>query len=165
MGTYRISRNLEASIIQYLEENVATAFSGTTVEKTFKRIYGIPVNTFQKQGAICVRLSDTTHEQAQIGDNSTLRLPLVLIDVFGTSDGFRLDLKDYLISILKNGMPYYEYETSAGVVSSKIQNGRIRVTNIDDTEVNLNVDKSLLDVQDRFRHLLSLNLSFGRIEV
>lgn len=166
MAIYRISRNLEASIVQYIEEELASAgWTNITVEKSFKKVYGIPVDTFQKQGAICVRLSDTIHDSAQIGDNSTVRKPLILIDIFATSDGQRLDLKDFLVSIFKGGCPYYEYEAGDNQISSKVQNGRIRATRINDTEVNLGIDKSLLEVYDRFRHLISINISFGKIEV
>ena len=165
MALYRQSRNIEASIIDYLTTNLASAFSGTTVEKTFKRVYGIPVDTFNKTGVVCVRLSETVHELVQIGDNSTQRLPLILIDIFAPNDGIRLDLKDYLVSILRSGIPYYEYEVSGNSITNKTQNGRIRVITIRDTEVNLGINKSLLDVHDRYRHLLSLNVSLGKIEV
>lgn len=166
MGIYRVSRNIEASIIQYIEDQLtAGGWTGITVEKTFKRVYDIPVDTFNKNGAICVRVGDTTHTQAEIGETSTRRFPFVLIDIFASSDGQRLDLKDYLVSVLKGGMPYYEYETSGNTITSKTQNGRLRVTNIDDEEVNLGVDKSELEIHDRYRHLLSLSLSLGRVEV
>lgn len=123
------------------------------------------VDTFQKHGVICIRLSDTNHDKAQVGDNSTVRKPTFLIDTFNPNDGLRLDLKDFLVSILKNGFPYYEYEVNGNTITSKVQNGRVRVTNIDDTEVNLAIDKSLLAVQDRYRHLISISCNCGRVEI
>jgi len=163
---YRISRNLEASVIQYIEAELVSAnWTNITVAKSFKKIYEIPINTFQKQGAICVRLSETVHDKVQIGDDSTVRKPNILIDVFATSDGQRLDLKDILVSIFKGGFPYYEYETDKKNITKKTLNGRIRVVKIDDTEVNLGVDKSLLEVYDRFRHLIGISCNCGKIEV
>ena len=163
---YRQSRNLEASLIQYIEAELVFAnWTGITVEKSFKKVYGIPVDTFQKHGAICVRLSDTNHDKAQVGDNSTVRKPTFLVDVFAANDGQRLDCKDFLVHILKGGFPYYEYEVNGNTITNKTQNGRVRVTNIDDTEVNLGVDKNLLDSHDKYRHLISLTCNCGKIEV
>jgi len=165
MGVYRVSRNFEASFIQYIEAELLSAgWTKITVEKSFSKVYGIPVSTFQQTGVICVRLGDTVHDTAQVGDSSTIRRPNLLIDIFASNDGQRLDLKDFLVSILKGGLPYYEYTVSGNSITDKTQNGRIRVTNIDDTEVNLTTDKSLLAVHDRFRHLISVTTNFGRIE-
>lgn len=160
MGQYRISRNIEASLIDYIKEELSNAsWNNVTVEKSYARVYDIELPI------ICVRLSDTTHDKAEIGSESTRRTPLVLLDVFAKDDGGRLDLKDFLVSILKAGCPYYEYTISNGQVQSKTQNGRIRVVTIADTGVDLGVDKSNLDVHDRYRHLLTLTLSLGRLEI
>ena len=102
--------------------------------------------------------------EAEIGSDSTFRNPTVLIDIFATSDGNRLDLKDFLVDVLKTGMPYYEYTITNGQISNKTQNGRIQVISIEDTIVNLNVDKNSLDVHDRFRHLITLTISLGKVE-
>ncbi|HED06342.1 MAG TPA: hypothetical protein ENI61_06635 [Ignavibacteria bacterium] len=159
MATYRMSRNIEASIIQFIEDVlVADGWNNIRVEKSFVRVYdGTPP-------AICIRVSDTDHDSTGIGENTTTRKPLILVDIFATSDGQRLDLKDFLVSVLKNGMPYYEYITSGANVSSKIENGRLRVLTLDDTEVNLGTDKASLAVIDRYRHLLSLNMATGKVE-
>lgn len=153
---YRISRNLEASLIDYIREELEDAgWADITVEKIIPTDISLPT--------ICVRLSDTAHNYAELGSNATMRTPLVLIDIFGSNDGNRLDLKDFLISILKGGCPYYEY-TIVNNVASKTQNGRITVTNIADTPVDLNVPKSDLDLSDRWRHLLSITIDLERVE-
>lgn len=164
-STYRISRNLEASFIDYIEAQLVTdGWNNVEVEKTFSRIYRDTSSSETKKSYICVRLSDTIHDKAEIGNTSTIRTPLVLIDIFGTGDGNRLDLKDWLISILKSGISYYDYVISNGTIQSKTANGRIRVLNIGDTPVDFNIDKNELDVKDRYRHLLSIEISLGRIE-
>jgi hypothetical protein len=159
MGNYRISRNIEASLIQYIEEELVTAnLTNVSVEKTFARVYDINLPS------ICVRIEDTEHNSAEIGDTTTYRIPTVLIDIFATSDGNRLDLKDFLVSVLKKGFNYYEYTIANGQIQTKTQNGRVSVITIDDTIVNLNTDKNSLDVHDRYRHLLGLTLSTGKVE-
>ncbi len=156
---YRTSRNLEASIIDFIKDKLnAGGWSNINVEKTFARVYE------QDPPSICIRLSDTIWATAEVGSNSQTRNPLILIDLFCPNDGIRLDLKDFLISELKSGLPYYEYTILAGVVQSKNQNGRIKVTSISDTPIDLGVNKSALDVRDRYRHLISLSVSLGQVE-
>lgn len=165
MGTYRQSRNIEATLIDFITNKLScVGWSGISVEKTFKRVYDIPLDQFSKTGAICIRLSSTTHEFVETGSSSTRRIPLVLVDIFATDDGLRLDLKDYLISILKNGMPYYEYNTGSGSVKDKVQNGRLRIMDLQDEPVNFGVDKSELEVHDRYRHLITLTIRTGKVE-
>ena len=165
MGKYRISRNIEASIIEYLEEQFKFAnWTNVIVEKTFARIYGMQMDENKGQSAVCVRCSDTNRKRIEIGTDSVMRSELVLIDVFATSDGQRLDLVDFLGCILIKGMPYFEYRTQTNSIMTKIQTGRIRVMNLEDKPVNFGVDKSALEVQDRYRHLLSLTISLGVVE-
>lgn len=156
---YRISRNIEASLIDYLKAQLLTdGWTNINVEKTFARVYNVEVPI------ICLRLSDTTHEHAEIGSNATYRIPLIFIDIFGSSDGNRLDLKDYLVSILKNNISYYEYTIVNGQVQSKNQNGSISILEIRDVPINFDTNKSDLDVRDRYRHLLQLTIDLGRLE-
>ena len=161
---YRQSRNIEASIIEFIREQLTLAsWNKINVEKTFVRVEDADL---QKTGAfIVVRISDTIHNKVEIGDNNTYRTVLVLVDIFATSDGQRLDLKDFLAQKLKNGLKYYEYVINAGQIQTKTQNGRISVSDITDTIVNLGVDKDNLDVVDRYRHLLTLNVEMRKVEV
>jgi len=160
MGEYRISRNIEATLIQYIEAELVTAsWNNVTVEKSFSKVYDINLPV------ICVRLKDTVHNKSEIGTESTHRNATVFIDVFARDDGGRLDLKDFLVSILKRGCPYYEYTIANGSIQDKTQNGRLRVTNLTDTMVDLGFDKADLAVHDRYRHLLTLTISLGRLEI
>jgi len=158
MGIYRISRNIEASIIDYLKSEFITDWGSNNVEKTFTRIYDIEVPS------ICIRVGNTNHTRAEIGENSTIRNVQVLIDIFASSDGQRLDIKDWLIDKIKSGFVYYDYVINNGVVQTKTADGRLRVTNIEDTTINFDTDKNELDIHDRYRHLITLTISLGRIE-
>ena len=157
--SYRISRNIEASFIDYITDKLlADKWSGINVEKTFAKVYEA------NPPIICVRLSDTTHEKAEIGSDATYRIPLIFIDIFGTEDGNRLDLKDWAVENLKSRIPYYEYNISNKVVQSKVRNGSIRVLEIKDTPINFDTNKNDLSVQDRYRHLLTLTIDLGHVE-
>lgn len=165
MAKYRVSRNLEASLLDFVVAQLASAnWNNIVVEKSFSRIAGLQMDQAKNQAAICIRASDTNRKRVELGSDLVVRSELVLIDVFATSDGQRLDLVDFLGEILIRGVPYYEYQTAPNSVLQKIQNGRIRVLTMDDTPVNFGVDKSSLDVQDRYRHTISLTISLGKVE-
>ena len=159
MAIYRISRNIEASLVDYIKAELNSAsWTNIRVEKSFAQVYET------EDACICIRLSDTIHNKVEVGSNLTVRQPLILIDIFAKTDGQRLDLKDFLVSILKNGCPYYEYIIVNGTVQSKTQTSRINVISITDTIVDLGINKDELAVQDRYRHLISLSISLGKVE-
>lgn len=167
MGYYRPSRNIEASLIDFLKAQFASAnWSNISVEKSFSRAQEIAakMDISTNAAVVCVRASDTNRKRAQIGSDSLIRSELVLVDVFATSDGQRLDLVDFIISELKSGCAYYEYKTDKNSTEEKTQKGRVTINSFDDKPVNFDTDKSSLEVQDRFRHLISLTVSTGKIE-
>ena len=65
---------------------------------------------------------------------------------------------------IKNGFVYYDYVITNGVVDSKTANGRIRVMSIDVTPIDFDEDKNTLDVHDRFRALITCEITLGKVE-
>ena len=164
MASYRMTRNIEASVVDYLTAQfVRGGWTNITVEKTFKRIYGLPMDINKGAAAICVRVLRSTIIKAEIGDNAIWRKAQVMIDVFATSDGQREDLKDFIIDVFKYGCPYNQYTVTSGVASNTVA-GRLRVLSIEDTPVNFNTDKSALEVADRYRHALTFSVTTGQVE-
>jgi hypothetical protein len=160
-ATYRPSRNIEASFLDYVKDELESVWNDVSVVKTFNAAYTteLPV--------ICIRRGRTSYPRAEIGSTQYVRETLVLIDVFCTSDGQKLDLIDWLVDALKDGLPYYEYvttKTGRTVTSAKTQNGRIRITNIESSDVNADVERDRLDKVDKFRGLITCTISLGRCE-
>jgi len=155
---YRQSRNIEASLIDYLTTELSASWTGISIEKSFSRIYDISLPS------VCIRVGDTSHTKAEVGSEATTRTVQVFIDIFASSDGQRLDIKDFIIEKIKGGCIYYDYIISGGSVQSKTSNGRIRVIDIDDSGVNFDTDKDKLDSHDRYRSLITLSISLGRVE-
>jgi hypothetical protein len=165
VATYRRTRNIEASIIDYIVAQLASAsWTGINVVKGFEEAYGLNLPV------IAVRSESSVTNHGEIGDNAEVRDYQVLINIFATDDGMRLDLKDFLIEVLRVGCVYYEYTTQKTpngrntVVHSKTANGRIRVLKIGDTSVKFDIEKDKLTVHDRYRHLLSLTVNRDKIE-
>ena len=155
---YRITRNFEASIIDYLKAEFTTDWSSNNVECAFAKIYEIDLPS------ILVRVGVSDHDKAELGSSSTVRKAQVLIDIFAKSEGQQRDIKDWVIAKMKSGCVYYNYTIASGVVSAKIADGRLRVLNIADTPINFEQDRNTLDLHDRFRHLLTLTVSRGKLE-
>ena len=88
--SYRISRNLEASFIDFLETTLAESpysWTGINVIKGFAHAYELPTPT------IAVRAENTVYDKVEIGSNSFTRTVQVFVNLFADSDGLRLDLK------------------------------------------------------------------------
>ena len=165
MAIYRISRNIEASFVDFLTEQLALTWSDITVIKGFEHAY----DTQNPLPVVAVRAENTIYSKVEIGSNSFTRAVQVFVNIFADSDGLRLDLKDAIVGILKNGLIYYDYTTAksgrTAIVSEKEANGRIRIQKIDDTVIDFNIeDKSKLNVHDRYRHLLTCQVSIGKVE-
>jgi len=162
---YRISRNLEASIIDFLENNLDSDWGNVDVVKTFAEVYGVNMSQSDRNAIVCVRCGITPHDWVELGSKATKREPAIIIDLFCANDGQRLDLKDYLIEKLKNGCAYYKYTIVNGAVDSKVADGRISlVAPPEDEPIDFNTPKNELEPIDRYRHRITLRVSTGDYE-
>ena len=157
MGTYRISRNIEASIIDYLTSELADASWNVSVEKSY-------ANVSTSKPTIVVSCQDTDHDLAETGSKSTVRTAFVILDFFCENDGQRLDLKDFVISVIKQGCPYYVKVIADGEEDSSTQDGNLTITIEGDAPINYGVDKENLEKLDRYKHRITLSVSRGKVE-
>jgi hypothetical protein len=159
--TYGVSRNIEASTIDFITEELeSSSFENVTVEKAFSKI------TDGTLPAVCIRLGDTFYRRGETGSNLIVRKPLLLIDIFAKSDGQRIDLKDFIISKLKGGWKYYRMKVENGEVIEKIEDGRIyieRMIDVIDRELFVE-NRDEVDPIDRYRHLISISVTTGKME-
>jgi len=161
---YRSERNIEKSLWEALRTILTNAsYTKVTVVKSFKQASKVVLSAEEKNAVVIAKVSRTSHIGAEIGSNLTMRKPLIIIDILGTSDGQVKDIKDLLIEKLKIGFTYTEWEISGGVTtdavyeSGETATGKIIVETINDAEVNTMDDKSQLSIEDRFRWRISLN--------
>ena len=159
MANYGVSRNIEASLIDYLNEKLEEYnWRNVNVIKGFKRAYDLDLPV------IAVMVDETTHKRVGIGGNETYREVLLHIYIFAKSDGQRLDLKDFVVDIVKGSLPYYEYTIEHGKVVSKNYVCQMFVNDIIDRKAYAIDDISNLDVHDRYRHYIGLYLSIPKVE-
>jgi hypothetical protein len=153
---YRDTRNIEASIIDYIREKVdACNWNNIRIEKAFTEVY---------EGAlpcICVQALDNTITTLEIGSYRHLIYPQVYIRIFAVNDGQRIDLADYLFEELEKGMDYFEYEISNGEIISKVKKGLINVRRFLDHRKEL-INTENLEKADRYRHLITIEVSVSK---
>lgn len=146
---YRISRNIEASLIDWLTEELEDAgWTGIRVEKSFAEVYKGTLP------CICINVLEIRPEKIEIGSKTNLKYFTVNIRIFATSDGNRLDLSDFILDLLEDDVNYYSYTITNGEVAQKDLSGRIVITRMLDDRKEL-VNSENLEKEDKYRHLLT----------
>jgi len=146
---YRLSRNVEASLKDYITEELQTdGWTGIFVELIFKEIYG------GKFPSILINVSERPDARREIGSDSLNRYVNIELRIFANDDGQRLDLSDWLLEKIMSGVPYYIYTIAGGGISQKNLAGRISALELTVNRKELaNTDTTAKE--DRYRHLLA----------
>ena len=151
MASYRISRNTEACVVDYIKAQLlADGWTGIRIEKSFAEVYK------GELPCICINSPDRPIKRREIGSNEIFKDITIEIRIFATSDGQRLDLADWVIEKVIPGIIYYQYVITNGVVTTKTAKGRININEVTDNRKELKNTENL-DKEDRYRHLISLN--------
>ena len=159
---YRPSRNIVATLIDYFTTEIDLAWSNIEVVNSFADAQSIDI--IPQKAVVCIRVLDTDYLEVEIGSELRYRKIFVVIDIYASGEGQRLDLKDFIISKLVT-MTYYEYVITSGVVSSKTATGKLILpSDIKDNIVNTNVDKASLPIQEQNRHRITAKLKLNKVE-
>ena len=147
---YRVSRNLEASVIDYLTAELITdGWIGIRTVKAFTEVYEGTLP------CICVNVLEIRPQKLEIGSKTNIKYFTVNIRIFAKSDGARLDLSDWAFEKIEDDVDYYEYSITDGVVSDKELAGKIVITRYFENKKELTNTENL-ELADKFRHLISL---------
>lgn len=148
MSYFNISRNIELSLLYYIETNFNTDWSGVTVLKSFKNVYAKDINI----PIVCVELIDTITTRREIGTTTLEERYIISTHLFCRSNGQRLDFASYLKDKLSTGWSHYDHSHASGDNSNLVRtaNGRDFVTNfITDSKIEFSEN---IDPKDKFRH-------------
>ena len=154
MSYFRDSRNVELSLLYYLETNLNNDWSGITIVKTFKHAYATSVDV----PIVCVRLADISTTRREIGATTLENRYLLIIDVFSRSDAQRLDLSDYIKDKLKDGWVHYTHSHPSGDNTSldRVADGRDFITDfITDAKIDFGEGA---DEKDKYRQNISIRV-------
>jgi hypothetical protein len=151
MANYRITRNIDASVIDYIEAQLTTdSWSGIRVEVDFSEAYKEPI------GCIVINADDNPDTRLEVGSNQLMKTFILEFRLFCTGNGQRKDLRDWLVEKITAGIPYYEYSLSTGVETKSVLKGRISVNRIISNRKEL-INSENLSKYDKYRHIISVN--------
>ena len=156
MAQYRLSRNLEASLIEFFrDELVEDEWTGISVMLNIKQDkVTLP--------AIIIYVLDTDVQKKEIGSGTFLKFPTVVIRIFANNEGQRLDLADWVLEKLECNIPYYSHIISSGGVSTKTESGNVIITKVIRNEKEYgNTNPENLEKEDRFRHNITFSCYVG----
>lgn len=151
MGTYRQTRSIEASVVDYITAQLtADGWSGVRVELDFSEAYKEPLP------CIVVNSDDNPDKRLEIGSDTLSKFYVLEFRIFATSGGQRKDLADWLRDKVFGGIPYYTYVITNGVAAKTLA-GRLSILNMIQNRKELqNIEK--LSKYDRYRQLISFNI-------
>jgi len=150
MGYYRISRNVEASLVDFIVDTLPDGnWTGINVLKGFPQEYK------GKIPFIGVEVLQINPIRLEIGSKTNIKYFTVKIRIFAKDDGQRLDLADWLSDELEDDVDYYTYSVTNGIATATPA-GRIVITKWNSNEKELqNTNPEFLEKEDRYRHLFS----------
>ena len=152
---YRGSRNVELSTLKFIEDSLATDWSGVNIVKTFAQLEKVA------NPVICVMLNDTNYTREELGNTAFRNNYIFTIDIFATSDSMRLDMSDWLMNKLNPGWTYYEISQASGNNRTLVYTdaGRCRIDRIiENTKVVLG---TMGDVRDKYRQSIIFEVTVG----
>jgi hypothetical protein len=153
---YRLSRNLEASLIDYFRAALITdSWVGVQCEKSLKQ-------SEIKLPCILIYCSNTDTQKKEIGSGEYIKYPNIVIRIYGTNEGNREDLADWVLEKLEGTINYYTY-TNGGETKSQVAGGISIIKIIRDTKELSSTDPEAIEFRDRYRHVLEVSCLVGEI--
>jgi len=148
------TRNVELSTLTYLETQIDASWTGITTVKTFKSAYdkNVPVPI------VCARLADTNNARLEIGADTLDNRYVFMIDIFARSAAQRMDIADFITNKLKDGWTYNTYAHESGDSSTIVATAAGRSIVTDWTDNRLIELGENVDIKDRFRHIISIQV-------
>ena len=151
---FSIFRNMELSLLDYLETQIDASWTGITILKTFAKVYSKNVSA----PIVTCRMLDLGPATLEMGATTLDSRPMFSIDIFTTSQAMRLDLAAFITDKLKDSFNYQTFAHASGDKST-IEGtvaGKMKViawiTNAP-LEFGENVD-----IKDRFRHNITVQV-------
>lgn len=157
MLSWSYYRCLENSLKDFLTTEV-TNDSVTDIEGN-----SVPIRVGRKQDSnwtlpcIAVYLDSETAERLEIGSNVRDDRQLMIIDIFASDEGERLDLAKWVTDTINDGFRYYSYTPNLSNPNSptKVAGDLVHVDFLTNSRVNLGQN---IDAFDSHRHKITINV-------
>jgi len=156
MIIWQTQRCLENSLKDFLDIQIASA-NVTDIDGNL-----VPVRAGRKEDnnwtlpCISVYVESQLSPRLEIGSNTRDERHLIIIDIYASDEGERLDLSDWVTSIINDGCVYYTYTVNVSTPESptKTDAGWVSIDFLTNTRVNLGQNVSEFD---QHRHRISVN--------
>lgn len=153
-------RNLETSLVEFLQEQAALSGGATVFYKGKQKTLDIRVGFAPQQNwnlpNISVYYDSRTSPRSFVGQNKRINTHLMIIDVRALDDGMRNDIADWVGDTINDGFNFYTYSPNSSDPSSpnKTLTGKVSVDFVSDTPIRPGED---VDLFDKYRHNISIN--------
>lgn len=151
MLTWNKLRNLENSLKDFLDGKVSNEDIDCSIRVGRKEDnkWSIPCITLYVESQTSTRL--------EIGSNKRDNLHLMILDIYATNEGERLDLADWLSAAINDGFRYYSYTQNESNPESptKVAGGLVGVEFVTNARVSLGQN---IDETDKYRHRITINV-------
>ena len=153
MSYFQEARNVELSVIYYLETQIGANWSGIAVVKNFNNAYKEPLPV------VAISLGPVDPTPKEVGSTDTIETYTMNINIFAKSGGQRIDLSNFILTQLKTGCVYYEHSQTSGSPETltRTANGRIRVYRYI-ASYPLDFGEDGVDKYDEFRWIISVQM-------
>ena len=157
MLAWQLYRNLENSLKDFLDTEIVND-SVTDINNKL-----IPVRVGRKEDenwtlpCISVYMESELLTPFEIGSVLKDERQLLIIDIYATNEGERLDVAKWLTTKINNGLRYYSYTPDINTPESptKVAGGWVNVDFLTNTRINLGQN---VDYIDAHRHRVSINV-------
>jgi hypothetical protein len=153
-------RNLENSLKEFLDRAI--------IDDEIKDIKGnlIPIRIGRKNDNDWTLPCITLYYESEIaprgflGSNKRLDQQLMILDIYATNEGERLDLAIWLSETINNGWRYYSYNPNVSnpETIAKVEGGWVKVDFITNTKVTLGQN---VDPIDAHHHRISIRVEIS----
>lgn len=157
MLSWKLFRSLENSLADFLTAQI-TADAVTDINGNAVSIrVGREFNTSWTLPCITLYYESETASRFEIGSNKRDDRQLIIIDIFATNEGERLDVAKWLTDTINDGWRYYTYTANPGNPDSptKVAGGWVNVDFVTNGRVALGQD---VDQFEAHRHQISINI-------
>lgn len=151
MLTAGFDKNLENSLKDFLYSEITTGNIDCDIRVGRKEdnSWSIPCITLYVESKVAPRL--------EIGSNKRAKVHLMILDIYATNDGERLDLANWLEDTINDGFRYYSYTPNISNPESptKVAGGLVEVDFVTNSRVSLGQN---IDETDKYRHRITINV-------
>lgn len=155
--TWSKIRCLENSLIDFLNTNlVADAIKDINGVQIVARVGRKEDNDWQLP-CITAYVDTINLQRLFVGSNTRLDSYLMIIDIYATNEGERMDLATWVADEINNGFTFYNYTPSESTPNSpvRVSGGLASLDFLSNTRVALGQN---VGIEDAHRHRISINV-------